>query len=179
MWAALLASAAIGISSYHIHFVSIIAQLSPKQGELLASLIGTDDLSALELARDNIFTHFESHSVRKTVEECLSGLGDKTIDTLSEAIDGLLTHIGITGIHAAAESLETKDYFDIRLSDVSYKDDDEVDYSILEAVGLIRRVDTGFLDVENWALLVQYYYLTDLGFYFAKACGIVHDNGES
>jgi hypothetical protein len=176
MWASLLASAAAGISSYHVHFVTIISQLSPKQGDILASLIDTGSLASLELARDNIFSYLENRSIRKTVEERVSALSEKTDDAFEEAIKVTLDQIGITPVHAAAENLKTKIYFDIEFADRSYRDTDEVDYSILEAVGLIRRVDTGFFDVEEWAAMLTYYHLTDLGFYFAKACGIVRSD---
>ena len=54
-----------------------------------------------------------------------------------------------------------------------YRDEAEVDYSILEAVGLIRRVETNFFSVADWTIAVSYYYLTDLGYHFAVACGLV------
>jgi hypothetical protein len=80
-------------------------------------------------------------------------------------------------VHASFENLETKEYFEIATGDYSnYRDEDEVDYSILEAVGLIRRVDTDFFDVGDWALSVIYYHLTELGYYFCTACRIVRSD---
>jgi hypothetical protein len=48
MWASLLASAETEYSSHHVHFVSIIFQLSAKQGDILKRLIGTDNAHELE-----------------------------------------------------------------------------------------------------------------------------------
>ena len=76
------------------------------------------------------------------------------------------------------ENIETRAFFSITPEYQVYADDDEVDYSILEAVGLIRRVDTEFFDVENWAISVVYYHLTDLGFHFSLACGLVRPDEE-
>jgi hypothetical protein len=73
--------------------------------------------------------------------------------------------------------MRPKDYYDIDVP-TNYRDQDEVDYSILEAVGLIRRVETGFFRVADWSLSLTYYHLTDLGFYFSKACGIVRSDAH-
>jgi hypothetical protein len=54
-----------------------------------------------------------------------------------------------------------------------FEDSDAVDYSILEADGLISYVDTDFFGVGKWDLLLLYYHLTPLGFHFAKACKII------
>lgn len=54
MWADLLVSASEKFESYHTHYVSIIGQLSGKQGEIFKDIIGTDSGHALELASDNI-----------------------------------------------------------------------------------------------------------------------------
>jgi len=59
MWANLLASAAEDFSSHHTHFVSIISQLSPKQGEILKSLIGTESAHACDVAMDGIRMLFQ------------------------------------------------------------------------------------------------------------------------
>src|SRR5947209_3584621 len=70
MWAGLLASAAEGGSSNHIHFVSIMSQLSPQQGELFAMLVHTVSERVLGLAMDRI-KELEWHSVRETMTSAL------------------------------------------------------------------------------------------------------------
>jgi hypothetical protein len=93
-------------------------------------------------------------------------------------MESLFNHVGIEVVHGAAENLTTKEYFELEFSYSTYKDDDEVDYAILEAVGLIKRVETDFFDVKDWALSVIYYHLTELGRQFAVACGIVRSDKE-
>ena len=45
---------------------------------------------------------------------------------------------------------------------------------ILESIGLVKSIDTGFFDVSSrWSLILDYYVVTKMGFYFAKACKIV------
>ena len=59
-----------------------------------------------------------------------------------------------------------------------YSDDLEIDFSILEAVGLIRRVEARFVLRDIYSISLVYYHLTSMGFYFAKACGLVSDLSE-
>ena len=174
MWANLLASAAKNFSSHHTHFVSIISQLSPKQGEILRSLIGTESAHDCELAMDNIRGYYQSHSIRRAIERAVLKLRERNDDEFCELIVAYFNHPNIEIVHASAENMQTHDYFDISMDYSVYDDDDEVDYTILEAVGLIRRVETDFFDVGEWSLSVIYYHLTDLGFHFSVACGIVH-----
>jgi hypothetical protein len=54
-----------------------------------------------------------------------------------------------------------------------YEDHKFVDYSILEAVGLVRRVKTDFIHIEKWSVKLVYHCVTNLGFEFAAACKIV------
>jgi hypothetical protein len=59
----------------------------------------------------------------------------------------------------------------------AYSDAIEVDFSILEAVGLIRRVSVYFDVLAKYSITLKYYHLTYLGFVFADACGIIRDIG--
>jgi hypothetical protein len=52
------------------------------------------------------------------------------------------------------------------------QDSKEAEFSILETVGLVRRVQTRFA-VGDRSFILAYYYLTFLGFEFARACKIV------
>ena len=54
-----------------------------------------------------------------------------------------------------------------------YEDHKFVDYSILKTMGLVRRVQTDFLDIDNWSVKLVYHRVTNLGFSFAIACKIV------
>jgi hypothetical protein len=173
MWASLLASAAKEFSSHQVHFVSIISQLSSKQGEILKSLVGTESAHRCELAMDNIRGYFSGPNIRRTIEMLVGKLPEQTDMAFCEAISSELNHIGIEVDFAAAENRNTQDYYEIEHEYSVYADDDEVDYSILEAVGLIRRVQTDFFKAGNWDVTLIYYHLTELGFYFCKACGII------
>jgi hypothetical protein len=93
-------------------------------------------------------------------------------------IERFFDHVGIEVIHCAAENLATGDYYDLNFSYRTYKDDDEIDYAILQAVGLIKRVEIGFFNVKDWAIGFTYFHLTELGFHFAVACGIVRSDIE-
>jgi hypothetical protein len=178
MWANLLASAAQNFSSYHSHFVSIISQLSAKQGEILKSIIGTESAYECEVAKDNIITHFQGRHIRQSIEQTASELTEQTDKAFFTAIERLFDRAGVEVVGISVENIETRAFFSITPEYQVYADDDEVDYSILEAVGLIRRVDTEFFDVENWAISVVYYHLTDLGFHFSLACGLVRPDEE-
>ena len=175
IWASLLASAAKEFSSYHIHFVSVISQLSPLQGQIFEKLLGTKSAKDLELANDNLWMNFSINAIRRTVARLVADLPVASTESFFESIVELFNHVGTEVVHAAAEELDTHDYFEIPIPS-NYRDENEVDYSILEAVGLIRRVETDFFDVGNWALTLTYYYLTPLGYHFARACGLVHED---
>jgi hypothetical protein len=75
--------------------------------------------------------------------------------------------------HVSAENNNTKEYFDIIIEYSRYEDAKGLDYSILEAMGLARMVQTKFFDVEKWSVRLVYYYMTNLGLEFAKGCKIV------
>src|SRR5262249_16477548 len=161
-------------------FVSIISQLSAKQGDILRSIIGTESAYALEGAMDNIRTYgvFQSYNIRKEITKVVAELTDRTDDAFFSGIEGLFDHVGIEVLHGAEEKLATGVYYDLNFSSSSYTDDKEIDYAILEAVGLIKKIEINFFNVNDWAISVSYYHLTDLGFHFAVACGIVHPDKE-
>jgi hypothetical protein len=175
MWANLLATAATDYSSYHVHFVSIMSQLSAKQGNILKYFIGVDSAYQLEVGLDNISVYFQSSQIRNTIkqkfERDFKPLHQPDYEAVAFAMRSLFQGPGLVLVHIAGEEERTGDYYDIEVP-TCYKDKDEIDYSILEAVGLVRRVETDFFDVCHWAIVVTYYHLTELGLYFAKACGL-------
>lgn len=183
MWAGLLASAETEYSSHHVHFVSIIFQLSANQGDILKRLIGTDN--AHELEREmNLDADFQSSEMREAIKHEIGSLSDKK--AIASAVETLFDKPGLVFVHAELEHKETDDFFHIGLGTIYkdeerndylrigvstiYREDDDVDFSVLQAVGLVRRVETRFFDVGIWKIAVIYYHLTQLGVYFAKAC---------
>lgn len=176
LWANLFVSAAKGFNSYHSHFVGIMSRLAPRQGELLKIIVETDNLHKLELATDDIGIFYESPNIRSTLETRLTKLKKKSDhfsdDDFAELILDLLTGYGIAIRHVSFENLLTEKYADVIKRDEKYLDEFEIDYSILQANGLIGYVDTGFIDVDHWSVSLSYYHLTRLGFQFVKACRI-------
>jgi hypothetical protein len=181
MWAGLLVSAAQGGSSQHIHFVSIISQLSQKQGELFVKLVHTKSEHLLELAMDNIKS-LEFHAIRETVAGDLDHILNSNatdFDALASAIAGRMDCIGIEVVYGDVGIGSAENYVQISfVNDEVYSDEVEVDFSILEAVGLIRRAEVRFTLREIYSISLVYYHLTSMGFYFAKACGLIGDLGD-
>lgn len=127
---------------------------------------------------DNIRAYYQSHDIRRTILNEYTRVSNVNDEKLGKLLGKLFDHPGIELVHAAFENGMTKAYYEVSM-DTFYKDEDEVDYSILEAVGLIRKVETGFFDVMNFSVIAVYYHLTDLGFYFAKACGVAFENSQN
>ena len=55
----------------------------------------------------------------------------------------------------------------------AYRDGLENDYMVLDALRLIRFVDTGYFPLTKyWTVKILFYHVTSLGFEFAQACGV-------
>ncbi|QOZ52665.1 DUF2442 domain-containing protein [Bradyrhizobium sp. CCBAU 53338] len=181
LWAGLLASAAEGGSSQHIHFVSIISQLSPAQGSLFAKLIHTKSEERLGLAMDYI-KNLEFHAVRdaltKRLEPILASL-PTAFDPIESKIAEYLDCLGVAVVYGDLGIASPDNFVEIDFPNGEiYSDAIDVDFSILEAVGLIRRVETTFVAKEIYSISLVYYHLASMGFHFAKACGLVRLLGE-
>jgi hypothetical protein len=175
MWANLFVSASEDFESYHTHFVSIISRLSHKQAEIFATIADAESEHDLELSVDNIEAYYRQHRIKRRVLEAFKQLTaiPSSMDDFCQFIHDHMDLPGLAIVHASAENRKTKQYFDITLDYMFFEDADAVDYSILEANGLISYVDTDFFGVGKWDLLLLYYHLTPLGFHFAKACKII------
>lgn len=181
MWAGLLVSAAEGGSSQHIHFVSIISQLSQKQGELFAKIVRTKSEQVLGLAMDNI-RPLEFHAIRETIATALDpALNSIPVEfgPLASAIVDEMNCIGVEVVYGDFGIGSRDNYIEINFeNDDIYSDEVEIDFAILEAVGLVRRVEVKFTLREVYSISLVYYHLTSMGFHFAKACGLVKDLGD-
>jgi hypothetical protein len=175
MWANLFVSASENFESYHTHFVSIISRLSHKQAEIFATIADAENEHDLELSLDNIETYYRQHRIKRRILEVFKQLTaiPSSMDDFCQFIHDQMDLPGLVIVHASAENRKTKEYFDIMFDYMFFEDADAVDYSILEANGLISYVDTDFFGVGKWDLLLLYYHLTPLGFHFAKACKII------
>lgn len=130
---------------------------------------------------DHIRSYFQSHEIRQTIGHTITRLETDIDEEFLGAPHALFSCIGIDAVYVAAENLASTSYYEVSsdMEYLTYRDDDEVDYSILEAVGLIRRVETGFFDVGGWAVSAIYYHPTELGYHFSLACGVVQSEEES
>jgi hypothetical protein len=173
LWANLLASASEEFSPHHIHFVSVISRIAAQQAEVFGTMFRAKDLHELEVGRDHVEAHFEFHAIRSTIEDDIKRMSPENDKEFATSIIALMDEPGISIIHCAFENLVTRDYYDMTFPYISYNDKYEADYSILESIGLIRKVEIGFFDVREWAIQLRYHILTSLGFYFSKACKIL------
>lgn len=177
MWANLLVSASEQFESYHTHFVSVMAQLSAKQGHILKAIIGTNDKHELEIAADNIRMWFVQHRIRDQMYRLLYEKVEKEREQLrtediSNTLQEALNQIGVDPVYVSFEDMDKKESYEVETEWATFKDADEVDFSILDAVGLIRRVDAYFR-IGEWEFELIYYHITELGYHFAVSCGIV------
>jgi hypothetical protein len=180
MWADLLVSASENFASYHTHFVSIMAQLSAKQGELLKKIVGTTEKHEMEIAQDNIRmwyaeSRIKGHIYRSLFEKVKETREELSVQEVNDMLQDTFSQIGIDPVYVSFEDLSKKEQYEIDLEWAHFRDADEVDYAILEAVGLIRRVEAYF-SYGEWEFELIYYYVTDLGAHFANSCGIVADS---
>jgi hypothetical protein len=188
LWANLLVSASEEFSDRHIHFVSIISRMSASQGAVLKKLVGTQSLDELAttmkerwlfeplyVVEANLRNSLEV-AARHKVQDELIGYED-----ILDPIDGQLilrvikAFFDRKGVWVIFVSCYNKSLLlDVPTVHRVYEDseEEEVDHPILEALGLVRRVDVNF-NVRMWSVRVVYYHLTGLGYQFAKACRIV------
>jgi len=180
MWASLLVSASDSFESYHTHFVSIIAQLSSKQGDIFMHIIRTKSKYELEIASDNIRMWYiqprsRAHLYRELYDKVHSDREQLSADDIGNVLLDAMNNIAVDPVHLEFEDLVNKQSYMVDVEWSHYNDRYEVDYAILDAVGLIRRVDTYF-EIGEWQFWVIYYHLTELGYHFALSCGIVSDS---
>jgi len=187
LWANLLASAAEEYNPHYIHFANIISEMSAQQAQVFTNIIGTHDASELGFALDNLLlTRFLHNFMEDYLTNELRALPEEptSLRTMWKFVNDALNIVGTEVEHVEIEDAITKSsrslddldsYCRAGIISVSkYKDELEIDFAILDATQLVRRVDTGYFHVsKRWKIKVMFYYLTPLGIEFAKACGIV------
>jgi Abortive infection alpha len=173
LWANLLVSASEDFNPHYTHFTSIISRLSGAQGQILKELTGTESSNTLQIAVDDMEDYYSSHAIEEHFSCELKKADVSDDDSLCEFVQKFFYLAGLEVVHVSAENNNTKECFDIIIEYSRYEDTKGLDYSILEAVGLARMVQTKFFDVEKWSVRLIYYYMTNLGLEFAKACKIV------
>lgn len=180
LWAHLLVSASTNANSHHVHFVSVISGLSAKQGRLFTAIVGTDIQYSLEYALDNIKMYFQSHRIRESITDRFAEAEKANdfidLDKAAQIIAMHMNCLGVDMVYADVGIDDPANFADVSFPYESvYSDEHEVDFSILEAVGLIRRVDVDVEILGRYSVSLIYHHLTQLGLSFAEACGIVRD----
>jgi hypothetical protein len=183
IWAKLLASAADHYDPRYIHYVSVMSRLSVHQAVIFTEIVSRAPNSHwLELAMDDSIYNAAT-AIRSYIADLFTGRmewagggAEQTNEYLCECVQWALDSAVVSVVHAAAANETNDDYFDIDLSHLTiYRDDQEVDYAILVACGLLEKVETGMFTVADgrWSVTMTYYLLTALGQHFAIACRMV------
>lgn len=184
LWANLLLSAVENYDPRQLHFVNIISQMSSRQAKLFETVIGTDAERELELGWDRIEWYLQSNRIKEyittmlketiTIPETAELNLTKTIEKLSDICGQWLNSLGVEFVYGDVGSYRDRtEMREIECNWTNYEDEDEIDYEILASLGLIERVDTGFMLVDKFEFTLKYYHITPLGVSFAKACKIV------
>jgi hypothetical protein len=178
LWANLLVSASEGFDPHHIHFVGLISRLSSTQGEILKKLIGTESVSDLERAMKEIEWCLPAQNIGRAFGHEIAQSKVNDDDSLIEFIKRFFDCPGVQVVQAGFVNVLANKYYRVEFEHRQYDNHREVDYSILDGAGLIKTINTNlfvgepFVD-SRWNFTMSYYYLTSLGFEFAKACRIV------
>jgi hypothetical protein len=166
LWANLLTSAAEEFDPHHIHFVGIISRLSPSQAEVLKEIIGTESAQELHHSIDVTEWNYASDHIPEYLEGALTNAKAVDEHSFPKLLPGFFDRTGFKLVFADFRHAER--YYHRR-----YESSTFVDYSILEAMGLVRRLQTNVFDIDNWSVKLVYHRVTNLGFAFATACKIV------
>ena len=184
LWAGLLVSVSEKFQSYHVHFVSIIGQLSSEQGEIFKKIIRTNSARTLELARDNILVGYSFDNASRLFKKNLRDIIDGGVKNINVShVDDIISKMfmpseGIDPVFVSFRNSVSDYWYELDTISASYKGEYAVDYSLLEAVGLIRRVEvTG--SAGDWSFRAIYYHVTELGVHFAMSCGIVSAGNDT
>jgi hypothetical protein len=191
IWAKLLASAADKYDPRYIHYVSVVSRLSGRQAAIFTEIVSRATNShLLELSMDESI-NTGAAGIRSYIAGLFSGLlewegggGEQTTEYLCECVHWALNTAVVSVVFAVVWHEANDEYIDTVVSDLTiYRDDQEVDYAILVACGLLEKVETDMFPVADGALTVRviYYHLTALGQDFAVACRMVpqSDDNES
>jgi Abortive infection alpha len=174
LWANLLASASEQFEPYHLHFVDILSRLSSKQALLFQAMIQrSSSLYDLEITMERTGRWGDVRGLQETLElELTDKTWSKDRNEICNILKGTFTNPMIIFVYGDVSSSRDQTDFNY-LEPSDYRDDQQVDYAILEANGVIRGVDTGLFKVNALMISAVYFYLTPLGFYLAKACKLL------
>lgn len=170
LWANLLATAAGDYDPRHVHFSSIMSQISSKQASLFRELVSVRNEHELERTRDYVTQDYLPQRIQRHLIDNLKG--NRIHAGIDSFLAGVETQFNISGIEVVFISVNAGDEsFEPELGYSHYSDEIEADYEILEAVGLIRRVEVE-VSIGRFDLYGAYYAMTPLGYHFANACKV-------
>jgi len=176
-WANLLASASLKLS-VQPRFVSILEELSGSQADCLDH-VAFHDFEKFEFPyRDVVDAPYEyaeyniKDALRTIVQSNLKSKKDieKTLDAIIEFLTSPGVFIELIIVHERTEGGASADYDCVAQTGIRREDD----LSILESLGLIRRVVLS-IDVKrqrnpSLEAAIFYYHLTSLGVSFCEVC---------
>jgi hypothetical protein len=180
LWVNLLVSAARHYNPHYVHFANIIAQMSAQQAKLFAKIAGAEEDisldSAIDVMNSEFFHNFmEEHLayVFKHAEPSPQNIGEMwhLIEENVNTVGIEIQHIELEDITKPLEAPDSHRSGTIQGS--GYDDKLQTDFAILDAIRIVRYLDTGFFNLgDRWKIKVMFYYVTPLGKGFAYACGI-------
>jgi abortive infection alpha-like protein len=175
LWAALLVSAAEDYDPHFIHFTNIISQMSGRQAQIFIDVIATDAANELDLSLEALWSGFLHNFLQGFLSQNFKSRQPKpnTLEAMWQFLEEALNNVGTEIVHVELEDLNEGKIEIGSIPGSNYLDERETDFAILDAIGLIRYVDTGYFNLSaRWRMKVVFYYVTKLGRDFAKACGI-------
>ena len=173
LWVNLLVSASEHYDPHYIHFVGLLSRMGQRQAETIAGMIRVKTLRKLERACDEIAQSMTEGAIKKTILDQIRNLNVKNTDELAGALTDLFDSPVVSLVHCAFETKGIEDYDDLTYADQYYVDDMEVDFAILQSLGLVAHVSTDLENYGGFNVQVIYFYLTRLGFHFIKGCKIL------
>ena len=165
VWAELLVSAGSNENANHNRYISIISELSSNHLLALENVVGNcRSFRDLENIKDYVYDATLPNAI-----ESLKVIEREAKDK-SAILDSIIHEYDKNGsllIYIALASNDNKIYYDY--SGEKYDHGKEIIYEALRSLGLIERVDTGFVATISWGIFLQYYVLTALGVDFYRA----------
>ena len=150
--------------------------MSGRQAEIFAGILGTDEAEFSENSLNSLRTGFQHNFMQDHLARSFKNCSPKkpqTPDAMWDFMNTALNMIGIEIKYAELDDKKTGKYFNGSVSVSTFEDELETDFAILDALRLIQFVDTGHFILGNrWKIKVMFYFVTQLGLDFAKACGV-------
>jgi hypothetical protein len=182
LWANLLVSAAEDFNPQSIHYIGIIGRMSAQQGDIFQAIINHLRPRRREDIADEIANTLRSYlDALWTDHKADHPAHDFSDQAFANFIHEKFARPVISMVYCYFENRETRpredlvkdDHHDIPGGAMIFRGDQAVDYSILQALGMLERTSPALFPIDHWEITVFYHRVTLLGLQFAKACGLV------